>query len=218
MVTILVGTLMPGLRLARDSAHRIVCAANMRQLSGALHTYATDYRERIPYSVHASPETPRPAETMAATAGPDAMGLPRFDGLGLLAIPGRSYVDSPQCLYCPSHTGEHSLDRYARCFRGMTPFEEQVYTNYHYRGHRDATTGRLILLSGERRAIVTDGMRTRADFNHRIGTNVLFSDASVEWFVDNERAIVSRIPLQPPPEGSEFIDNFSWIWERLDRE
>jgi prepilin-type N-terminal cleavage/methylation domain-containing protein/prepilin-type processing-associated H-X9-DG protein len=218
VVTILVGTLMPGLRVARDSANRIICASNLRHLSGALHTYATDFRERLPHSVHANSESPRPTELMAATAGPDALGLPRFDGLGLLAIPGRSYVDSPRCLYCPSHTGEHSLDRYARCFNGPVPFEEQVYTNYHYRGHRDAATGRLILLSGERRAIVADGMRTRADFNHRIGTNVLFTDGSVAWFVDNERTIVDRIPLQPPPDNASLEDQFAWIWQRLDRE
>lgn len=216
-VAILVSLLMPGLRIARDSANRVICASNMRHLSGALHTYATDFRERIPYSVRAVPGQLRPDEMMAATAGPDPLGFARFDGLGLLAIPGRSYVDSPRCLYCPSHTGEHSLDRYGTCYSSPVPFDGEVYTNYHYRGHRDPATGRLILLSGERRAIVADGMRTRADFNHRVGTNALFTDGSVQWFVDNDRGIVTRIPMLPPPESEDLVTRFRWIWERLEK-
>ncbi len=46
----------------------------------------------------------------------------------------------------------------------------------------------------------------------------LFTDGSVAWFVDNERTIVDRIPLQPPPDNASLEDQFAWIWQRLDRE
>ena len=50
ITSILTALLFPGMRAARDSAHRLMCASNMRQLGSAMMLYAHDHRERLPAS------------------------------------------------------------------------------------------------------------------------------------------------------------------------
>jgi len=215
IVVILVGTLMPGLRMARESAQRILCSANLRQIGAAMQAYLGDHRERLPYSTHSQAGTHQPREMMAATAGVDEQGFTRFDGLGLLAHPGRMYLDSARCLYCPSHCGDHEADRYLDRL-GTLAFGGEIYINYHYRGDFDVAAGRRLDITGQRRAIVADGMRTPRDFNHRVGTNVLFSDASVEWFVDTDRTIVGGLKIAESDPVSSGHEIFRRIWASLD--
>jgi prepilin-type N-terminal cleavage/methylation domain-containing protein len=215
IVVILVGTLMPGLRMARESAQRIVCAANLRQIGSAMQAYLGDHRDRLPFSTHSQPGSHQPREMMAATAGIDDDGITRFDGLGLLAIPGRMYLDSHRCLYCPSHCGDHEADRYLGRFAALEG-EGEIFTNYHYRGDFDVAAGRRLDISRHRRALVADGMRTPRDFNHRVGTNVLFSDASVDWLVDTDREILSGLQTVQNASASAGQEIFRRIWESLD--
>ena len=46
ITAILTALLFPGMRAARDSAHRLICASNMRQLGMGTITYAMDYEFR----------------------------------------------------------------------------------------------------------------------------------------------------------------------------
>lgn len=50
IIAILISMLMPALRKARDSANRIACAGNMKQIAQAAISYANDYKGFIPYN------------------------------------------------------------------------------------------------------------------------------------------------------------------------
>jgi type II secretory pathway pseudopilin PulG len=44
IIAVLIGILMPSLGKARESARRVACASNLRQMVTALHSYAADYK------------------------------------------------------------------------------------------------------------------------------------------------------------------------------
>ncbi|MGA1631437.1 MAG: type II secretion system protein [Phycisphaerales bacterium] len=217
IAVILTATLMPGLRAARDTTHRVGCASHLRQFGVAMQAYSADFNERLPSSVHLTPSTWEPQEMMAATAGPDEFGRARWDGLGLLSNPWNPYVDVPRTCYCPSHIGEHTIERYSIAFT-KPAFTQDVFTNYHYRGDFDRRLGRHLGSTGPRRVLVVDGMRTRRDFNHGIGTNRLHSDASVDWLVDADRSIVASLPNQIVTDPIMQDTLYSWLWQRVSRE
>ena len=216
IAVILTATLMPGLRAARDTTHRIGCASNLRQFGTAMQAYTGDFNERLPSSVHLTPNSWEPQEMMAASAGPDEFGRTKWDGLGLLSNPWNPYVDVPRACYCPSHLGEHAIERYSLAFT-KPAFTQEVYTNYHYRGDFDRRLGRHLGSTGPRRVLVVDGMRTRRDFNHGEGTNRLHSDASVDWLVDADRRIASSLPQQMVTDPMTQDTLYTWLWEQVSR-
>ncbi len=217
ITVILIATLMPGLRAARSTTHRIGCASNLRQFGAAMQSYSGDFNERLPHSVHLTPDHWEPQEMMAASAGPDEFGRTKWDGLGLLSNPWNPYVDVPRACYCPSHLGEHSIERYGLAF-SKPAFTQEVYTNYHYRGDFDRRLGRYLGTSASRRVIVVDGLRTRRDFNHGDGTNRLHSDASVDWLVDADRSILSGLPFDTVTDPIMQDTLYSWLWDQVSRD
>ncbi|MFM1890515.1 MAG: hypothetical protein RLZZ565_1272, partial [Planctomycetota bacterium] len=50
IAVILTATLMPGLRAARDTTHRVGCASHLRQFGVAMQAYSADFNERLPSS------------------------------------------------------------------------------------------------------------------------------------------------------------------------
>ncbi len=50
IIAVLASLLLPALRKAQESARRIACAANLRQLGMAMHMYVGDFNEALPYS------------------------------------------------------------------------------------------------------------------------------------------------------------------------
>ena len=67
--------------------------------------------------------------------------------------------------------------------------------------------------------LLSDGLRTRRDFNHEIGLNRLFADMSVEWYRDSAIAGESIRDMLPEDSGESFMsideDGFSQVWCRV---
>lgn len=160
--------------------------------------------------------SPTTAQALAHNQRYGVIPLPEhlkgWDGLGLLHV--MEYCRAVECYYCPSHTGEHPIDRYADDWK--SPQSEPIYINYHYAGHIDWDTRRRrsFRLSPDF-VIASDGLRTTSDFNHGRGMNILFGDASVEWR-GSALAIYELLPEDALP-GSMQEDVYRNIWMELDK-
>jgi len=223
VVSILIGILVPTLSNARESANRVVCGSNVRQGGLALSMYADDTKGFLPSSVFLSPgDTKNKSGSEADAERPDQMLMVRvnkkvvfspnpygWDGLGYLFEGG--YLYAPKIFYCPSHRGSNPFAKYQELW---TSPAGEIASNYQYRGEGPDGERKLYLIEPSSSALVTDGMRTAADYNHRVGSNVLRADLAVRWHSDDTN-IIDRLP----PEGVRTGGDGSHVrgaWRDLD--
>ncbi|MEE8509106.1 MAG: hypothetical protein V3T07_08585 [Myxococcota bacterium] len=207
VTVLLIGLLLPAMSQVRDNLHRIVCSSNLRQLGFSTVMYADDYRDCLPFSNLLRAGLPQ--ELMAVHRGDKPQA---WDGLGLLYA--MHYCDAPDVYYCPSHTGEHRIERYRDDW--LHPGQERIYSNYQYLGDMDwrSDRGRLRRLDDHLLVIATDGLRTFGDFNHRTGLNLLAGDGSVRW--RDDRAIARKLPVVPLAGGEGAGDLYEDLWESIE--
>jgi len=201
ITAVLLGMLMPAVRAAREQANRIECSANLHQIGLAVAMYGSSYEDRLPETVY-SRGPGLLSEMMSANiviADPLPPGLgaeqifeneegSRWDGLGILAGP-MNYV-LPRTLYCPSHHGEHTFERYAPAWSAGG--QQKICINYQYCGDIDQARGTVRRLwMNPRSAIVADGMREVSDVNHGCGCCTLHADGSTSWWYDENAKLVA---------------------------
>ena len=192
VVAVLCGILLPSLRATREASQRLGCASNMRQVGVAMGAYAMSNENRIPRSAVLEKPVPNIADLMMARINTEDGG--EWDGLGRL-VP---YLGQCNCLYCPSHHGEHNLERYAKAFEQES--NVVIFTNYNYSGHFEVRQGRqdsgapITLDATPQALLLTDGLRMRSDFNHVTGLNRLFTDLSVSWWADEGNWLRLQLP------------------------
>jgi type II secretory pathway pseudopilin PulG len=224
VVAVLIGLMTPALGPIRETARRIACQSNERQMGIALLLYAESYNDHLPPSIfvpapNASAttapgfNTARPWETMALRA--QSATATDWDGLGLLF--SESILSSPEVFYCPSHTGEHRFERYATAWVDDT--DDTIFGNYQYRaqfglGYRLPRLSRLHASV----ALASDGLRTQSDVNHKGGVNILRADMSVSWFADTAGTLTENLPETVDDRGGPSSEDFEDVWETLDTE
>jgi prepilin-type N-terminal cleavage/methylation domain-containing protein len=210
--------MFPAFSKVHDMARRLMCQNNMRSLYFALRTFAEDSgQERLPESVHASRSltaTLRPQELMALSTDVDPKsGRSAWDGLGKLWRGGGALVGDASNFYCPAHGSRHTLAEYREHFEASAKNasgirrvarqpDEKVYSNYHYWEAwnraveaRRTGTSRPARENTFENVILTDGLRSRLDLNHRGGCNTLKNDGSVEWIGGTRYDLVTmRLP------------------------
>ena len=186
VVSILSAILMPAFANVRTLALRLMCQNNMRAIHVGLMSYASEYRgENLPDSAYT--DNRRPQQLMALSFT-DTNGDASWDGLGKLGMGSRRYLDDKRSYFCPAHNALHTIDNQTAQFDPSIELPlpgETVYGNYHY--WADWNQRVLAQQSARSRSpeiLVTDGMRTRQDVNHRFGVNALRGDGSVTWLGD----------------------------------
>lgn len=206
---ILTGAFLPALSRVKENANRLICSANLHQMSLALAMYTKDWNDRMPPSTFA--ETPgQQPELMALHRGGAGLGLMGWEGLGVLYA--WQYCDAPQCFYCPSHSGDHEFERYQDQLRSPGP--ARIYGNYHYWGSRDPVTGLPIRIS-ESSVLITDCLRTKRDFNHESGMNVLRGDGSIRWMEDTLRRVYNHLPAGAMGNVQENQAIYTNMWSLI---
>lgn len=219
VVALLVGVLVPGLHQAKETTRRIVCASNERQIGLSIAMYADDSKQHIPYTVFvtpgAKPEDAVWQDTLVLRTSEDPefredeSAARLWDGLGLLY--SGDYLPAPPVFYCPSHTGDHPLTRYARLWKGEAG---EIVGNFQYRGVGPNGATKLFQIEPARSALTTDGMRTQLDFNHKFGANVLRADLAIVWFSDLGGSFRRSLPESEDDRfGSEALRS---AWRQLD--
>ena len=217
VISILCGVLLPSLRATRERANRLACSSNMSQIGVSIASWGMNHNDAVPHSRNAEPDTLRPQELMAARMMTGAEDEARgWDGLGLLVRDGYIGAGQCRCLHCASHSGEHAYERYADAY-GSEP-KLQIYTNYHYSGHltyHDDAYRRISINDSRDVVLLTDGLRSRSDFNHGNGLNRMFADLSVEWWADERNALERSLPEDPDLAGASSSSLYKEMWDRL---
>lgn len=212
VVGLLIALLTPALGQAREAAQRLSCASNTQGLGSALALYAKDHRDTLPTSYFGSAEVRRPQEMMAATIGSLESVSDGWEGLGHLSTHAGGYVDSDRCFFCPSHRGSHDASNYPN---GFGFGHGRCYMNYHYGGDQDARTHRRRRIDEPWSTVfLTDGLRTRSDFNHNRGANRLHGDISVSWWNDSLEAVGGALPTGEIPSSTQ-VELYLQIWSAI---
>ncbi len=214
----LIALLLPAFARLRESARRVGCASNMHQIAIALESFARENRNRFPNSFYSGNQRreARPQDMMILNRG--TWG-DTWDGIGRLY--SKAYLSDPGAYYCPSHTGDHPFERYQNLWNRHS--RDQLFGNYHYRGILNFSTLPSDPIDRHDRdtihaenpagiSILADGLRTKSDFSHLTGSNLLMNDLSVAWMTDERQRLYSMLPdhaTENWPRGQ--------IWAQLDR-
>ncbi|MEM9064196.1 MAG: DUF1559 domain-containing protein [Planctomycetota bacterium] len=108
IIALLIGILLPSLGAARESATRMQCLSNQRQLVFGLTSYADTYDDQVPLGYSLGPGGPDGTSgwkqyNYLARTNP-ASGNPGMRWMGLLYLHGA--LDSPEAYYCPAESDE----------------------------------------------------------------------------------------------------------------
>lgn len=199
---------MPAMKQVHENAQRVACMSNLQQLGHAFIMYGGDHNDWLPTSeAQANNETPQNLMMSRRSATSQGAG---WDGIGLLFE--ENYCSAPECFYCPSHRGNHPLERYAAQWRDPSS-SLPIFTNYHYAGFFDwkSNARRRSLLDGYDLVLATDGLRTTSDFNHTVGMNVLRGDGSVRWRDDNNNIL----GMLPKTELEHVTPGYFNLWDMV---
>jgi type II secretory pathway pseudopilin PulG len=190
VIAVLIGILIPSLGPVQETARRVVCQSNVRQIGLGVVMYADDSKGLLPPSVflqtpngrsQTDPPSPQNMLTLRLDRNDHGGG---WDGIGWLY--GNDYLPAPRVFYCPSHRGENPYSRFAPTWNDG---ETEIVSNYHFRGQgpmgdSGQTTRNLYQIDPAQSSLICDGMRVQSDVNHRVGLNFFRADLTVHWYSD----------------------------------
>lgn len=230
VISLLMAILIPTANLVKDRAQRVRCISNLRQVGLAIHLYAQDSGDKIPFGPEGRPVT---GSNFYTVIGNVTSLLSLEDGapvgLGLLL---KSYLArQPMVLFCPG--ADQPSEARAQLARVGTG---QAQCDYYYRHASVALlTGRPeqfhIQLSnlgknskgGQIKALVTDvqflahpslapwDVKTRTS-HRRLVSNCLYADGHVETCQNTDDRLTVDVGTRP----HDALEKILGVFEVLD--
>ncbi|MFH1717687.1 MAG: prepilin-type N-terminal cleavage/methylation domain-containing protein [Planctomycetota bacterium] len=100
ILALLIAILLPALNQARHQARRTACAANLRQVGVAIHLYAEDFGDTIPFGPAGRPVTGSNFYTVTGNVT-SLLSLEDGDPVGLGLLLKDYLAHQPMVLFCP---------------------------------------------------------------------------------------------------------------------
>lgn len=232
VIAVLIGILLPSIASVNETARRVMCQSNIRQIGLGVIMYADENKRMLPSTVFLPEQIgyagrggldDRPQEmvTLRLGANYSRNGPQSWDGLGNLFSQG--YLSAPKVFYCPSHHGEAPFSRYASVWTAEE--KEEIVGNYHFRGEgpmmptsagspNAATTRELYKIDPGQSSLIADGLRSQSDYNHKVGVNFFRADLTVHWFSDPGSSLASILPVDKNASSSATVDG---AWRLFDQ-
>lgn len=193
IVALLISILLPALSKARESARRIQCGSNLRQIGLALFQYAQDNKNRLPPNNQNNKPWYQPHFIAAGFYPVVKGGGPVLINAGPLLV---RYIGQPRVFYCPSSSETEFFES-----QSWTPAYPFTYLGYMYapsHGYarrfegRPDNTGEDALRTGAPLGVLMQdkfwqSSLTGAWLNHAgpggrsAGGNRMLTDGSVYW-------------------------------------
>ena len=227
VIGVLIALMLPSISLVQESARKMVCASNTRQIGLGLNMFSNDNKDLLPPSVFL-PRTVLPNRAQAgprpelmttirtgADAGYQARRWGQWDGIGLLYQ--MDYLRAEGIYYCPSQRTTHTEEDY----QGAWDLDgtSEIVSNYQFRGVGPNNEQRLFRIRGDA-AIVTDSLRSFEDLNHEKGFNILQAGLSVTWSEGvGAQEVISLLLRSGGDDGGPSGSNSNIIleaWSNLD--
>ena len=120
IIALLISILLPSLNRARETANRVKCASNLRQLCASLLNYATDYKGKFPPNIN----TLVPAPPAGQPTANQWFDLDRIDPLELwgaqedMRCQSRSHTNACGSLCLRMHQQAQRTKQHHRTFVG----------------------------------------------------------------------------------------------------
>jgi type II secretory pathway pseudopilin PulG len=224
VIAVLISILLPSLGPVQETARRVACQSNVRQIGLGVVMYADDSSGQLPPSVFLPLQTGHSIADQATPQNMLTLRLDRmdhgggWDGIGWLY--GKDYLTAPKVFFCPSHRGDNPYSRFAPTWNDA---ETEIVSNYHYRGQGplgpmvngvQPTTRNLYQIDPAQSSLIADGMRVQSDCNHRVGVNYFRADLTVHWFSDPARRLAGSLP---DDKDSATADPVNQAWGDFDR-
>ncbi len=128
IIAVLAALLLPSLAAAKDRGKRAACISNLRQLGIAMHTYAQDHEDRLPYGPTAPPFL-SPGYFYPSTGSPTSLlSLPSGAPVALGLMLSNELAQTPKVLFCPG--SDQPVDADAELAKVGTT---QAQGSYYYR-------------------------------------------------------------------------------------
>lgn len=213
VIAVLISLLLPSLAPVKETARQVSCRSGIRQIGIGIAMFADDRNDRIPASYWRK-QAAQPANTVCLNADVDGAGPKPFewDGIGLLFA--EQYLNTPGIFYCPSHRSNHKFVDHADEWRTMS---DLIVGNYQYRAVGPNNKEFLSEIEPRRAALISDSLRTRDEYNHGVGANVLRADLSVYWFNDRQQTVYDRLATADGTSGAFTTSSaLGTIWQQFD--
>ena len=127
IISLLISILLPSLRKARYEVRRVICASNLHDIGVAIHAYAVDFNDSIPFGPESRPVT---GSNFYTVTGNITSLLSLEDGapVGLGLLLDGYLSDQPKVLFCPG--ADQRSDANAQLARVG---KKQAQSDYYYR-------------------------------------------------------------------------------------
>jgi prepilin-type N-terminal cleavage/methylation domain-containing protein/prepilin-type processing-associated H-X9-DG protein len=102
IIAVLMGILMPTLRMAREQSQRAVCASNLRGLGMSVFTYAADSDEKIPPSFYQNGTHPYRCYMLFEIDASKPWGQHLRNVFNWGRLYTEDYIKTGEAFYCPS--------------------------------------------------------------------------------------------------------------------
>jgi prepilin-type processing-associated H-X9-DG protein len=216
IIALLLAILLPTIGKARQSAQRVACLSNLREVSNSFRLYALNNRDHVPLGYRAGQAKQFNSMIYSGTTK-------HFVLFGLMYL--ANAMPRPEVFFCPSENDPRSMLN-----TSMNPWPPAVDPTINvacgYAGRPEvalpddpaAVTDYSLpkLATFKNKAVFSDltSVPARVDTRHRTGINVLYGDGSANW-VDRKRfnddlQVCTSINIS-------FNVNQDRIWLALDR-
>jgi len=226
VIALLIAMLLPALNRSRESAHRVACLSNLRQVYAAFNLYAMANHDQVPIGYRTASKQFN-SMVFSTTAGN------RWVLFGLLFR--AKLIDNPNVFFCPSENNPkfmYNTSANPWPDPGVLP-TANIQAGYSARPQYEipdtltnppgsSTPFTMPRLSGFKdEAIFADltAARTRIDTRHADGINVLYANGSARYvrlsaFVQPD----AQWPEPALPPVSSYNGTQDAIWTALDKE